>query len=167
MKRIWSPWRLDYILGEKKGGCVFCDKPLVHEDPDNLILMRGHHSFIMMNRYPYNNGHLMVIPYAHVDSPAQLGPEALLEMMQQVNMCLEVLGEAMHPDGFNVGMNLGKPAGAGIKDHVHMHVVPRWTGDTNFMPVIGETHVIVEALEHCYHDLRPLFDCRCDPRPTE
>ena len=167
MQRIWSPWRLDYILGEKAEGCVFCDKPAEDDDPDNLILMRGRHSFIMMNRYPYNNGHLMVIPYDHVDSPTGLDPETLFEMMQQVNVCIEVLSEAMHPDGFNVGMNLGQSAGAGIKDHMHIHIVPRWTGDTNFMPVIGDTHVIVEALERCYTELRPRFDCRCEPREPD
>ncbi|MFH1084613.1 MAG: HIT domain-containing protein [Chloroflexota bacterium] len=170
MRRIWSPWRMEYIAGERKAGCVFCDTSQQDHDPDNLILLRAEHCFVMLNRYPYNNGHLMVVPFVHVDSPAHLPPAALLEMMNLVNICLEVLGEAMHPEGFNVGMNLGTPAGAGIADHMHMHVVPRWTGDTNFMPVLGETRVIVEALEASYRKLRPLFDCRCDallrPRTT-
>ena len=162
MKRIWSPWRMAYIEGEKQKGCIFCDKTLEDQDSDNLILLRGEHCFVMMNRYPYTNGHLMVVPYVHVDSPTALPPETLMEMMNLVNIALEVLRESMHSDGFNVGMNLGASAGAGIADHIHMHVVPRWTGDTNFMPVLGDTRVIVEGLQACYDKLRPLFDCRCE-----
>jgi ATP adenylyltransferase len=118
----------------------------------------------MLNRYPYNNGHIMVIPFSHVDLPTKLSVDTLMEMMHLVNISVEVLAEAMDPDGFNVGMNLGAAAGAGIKDHVHMHVVPRWAGDTNFMPVLGDTRVIVEALTECYEKLSPLFQCRCDPK---
>lgn len=162
MKRIWSPWRIDYILGEKSDSCIFCDLPRMDDDPENLILLRGEHCYAMLNRYPYNNGHLMVVPYEHVDMPTELSPEVLGEMMSEVNTCLEVLQETMQPDGFNIGMNLGASAGAGIKDHVHMHIVPRWTGDTNFMPVLGETRVIVEGLERCYKNLKPLFDRRCN-----
>jgi ATP adenylyltransferase len=153
---------MEYITSEKKPGCVFCDTVKEDQDVDNLILLRGQHSFIMLNRYPYNNGHLMVVPYDHVDTPTKLAPETLFEMMNLVNISLEVLRESMRPDGFNVGMNLGASGGAGIADHVHMHVVPRWTGDTNFMPVLGETRVIVEALNDCYVKLQPLFECRCD-----
>ena len=159
MNRIWSPWRMEYIQGEKPEGCIFCDKPQEQGDLENLILYRGTHCYVMLNRYPYNNGHLMVIPYQHVDTPRHLPPEALAEMMALVNTSLEVLEETMHPDGYNVGMNLGASAGAGIKDHVHMHVVPRWAGDTSFMPVIGETRVIVESLRACYDKLKPCFDC--------
>lgn len=160
MNRIWSPWRMEYILGEKPDGCILCSKPQEHGDSENLILFRGRHCYIMLNRYPYNNGHLMVIPYQHVDTPRGLSSEALAELMALVNTSLEVLDESMHPDGYNVGMNLGASAGAGIKDHVHMHVVPRWTGDTSFMPVIGDTRVIVESLRACYDKLKPCFDCR-------
>ena len=160
MKRLWSPWRMEYILGEKPEGCIFCDKVLKEKDSENLILFRGEHCFVIMNRYPYNNGHLMVAPYDHVDMPTKLPAETLTEMMTIVNICLEVLQEEMQPDGFNLGMNLGACAGAGIRDHVHMHVVPRWTGDTSFMPVLADTHVIVEALHDCYERLRPCFDCR-------
>ena len=158
MKRIWSPWRMDYIHEEKPEGCIFCDKPKQDRDADNLILLRGEHSYIMLNRYPYNNGHLMIVPYEHVDMPTRLSPEAQMELMTQVNICLEALQDAMHPDGFNVGMNLGAPAGAGIQDHMHVHVVPRWTGDTSFMPVLGDTHVIVQGLEECYRQLKPVVD---------
>lgn len=160
MNRIWSPWRMEYILDDKPEGCIFCTKPQEQDDIGNLILHRGEHCYVMLNRYPYNNGHLMVIPYRHVDTPRDLSPEALAEMMALVNTSLEVLEETMHPDGYNVGMNLGASAGAGIKDHVHMHVVPRWTGDTSFMPVIGDTRVIVESLRACYDKLKPCFDCR-------
>jgi len=151
---------MEYILNEKPEGCIFCDKVLEEKDRDNLILFRGAHCFVMMNRYPYNNGHLMVAPYAHVDTPTKLPPEALTEMMTIVNMCLEVLRAEMQPDGFNLGMNLGTSAGAGIEDHIHMHIVPRWAGDTNFMPVLAETRVMVECLESCYERLKLGFDCR-------
>jgi ATP adenylyltransferase len=163
MERLWAPWRMDYILGEKRDGCVFCEAVKEQRDTENQILHRGAHCFVILNRYPYNNGHLMVAPYAHVDTPTALPPAALAEMMALVNVCLDVLQKAMRPDGFNVGMNLGKSAGAGIKDHIHMHIVPRWTGDTNFMPVFGDTRVIVESLEHCYAHLKPLFDAQGKP----
>ena len=157
MKRIWSPWRMEYIKGERPAGCLFCDVTEGKDDPDNLILFRGKWCFVILNRYPYNNGHLMVVPYAHVDMPTELSSGAQLELIQLVNECLRALRTVMEPDGFNVGMNLGASAGAGIKDHVHMHVVPRWTGDTNFMPVVGETRVIVEALGAAYDELLPVF----------
>ncbi|OGO05643.1 MAG: HIT family hydrolase, partial [Chloroflexi bacterium RBG_13_56_8] len=147
MKRLWSPWRLRYITGDKPGICVFCATAGEDDDENNLILCRGKHCFVIMNRYPYNNGHLMVAPYAHVNTLTSLSSQAQDEMMRLVNLCLEVLAEAMQAEGFNIGMNIGTCAGAGIKDHIHMHVVPRWSGDTNFMPVLAETHVIVEALE--------------------
>jgi len=162
MKRIWSPWRIDYIVGKKPADCIFCSMPDEDNDPDNLIVLRGERCFVMLNRYPYTNGHLMVVPYEHVNMPTLLSPPTLLEMMSQANICIEVLSEAMRPDGFNLGMNIGTSAGAGIKDHVHMHIVPRWNGDTNFMPVLSDTRVIVEGLERCYLELRPLFDCRCE-----
>ena len=152
---------MEYIRGEKPEECIFCTKPHEANDEENLILVRGKHCFVMLNRYPYTNGHLMVVPYEHVSMPTELAPGALLEMMQLVNISLAVLQETMHPDGFNVGMNLGASAGAGIRDHIHMHVVPRWVGDTNFMPVIGDTRVIVESLQACYENLKPCFDRHC------
>lgn len=166
MKRIWSPWRMQYILDEKPEGCIFCTKPNESRDAENLILFRGEHCYVMMNRYPYTNGHLMVIPYEHADLPGKLSVPAQIELMSQISMCVEVLQECMNPDGFNIGMNLGTSAGAGIKDHLHAHVVPRWMGDTNFMPVLDDTRIIVEALEESYARLKPLFDCRCDPGPS-
>jgi ATP adenylyltransferase len=163
MKQLWSPWRMEYIRREKPDGCVFCALPQEDNDPKSLILLRGTHCYVMLNRYPYNNGHLMIVPYEHVDSPAKLAPDVLQDMMWQVNISLTVLKKAMNPDGFNIGMNLGASAGAGIRDHIHMHVVPRWTGDTNFMSVLADTHVIVEGLAECYSQLKPLFECECDP----
>lgn len=167
MKRIWSPWRLEYVLEDKAEGCVFCVDSSPDDDRSLLVLHRGAQFFVMMNRYPYNNGHLMVIPYAHVDRPTQLTSSAQVDLLHLVNMCLEVLEESMHPDGYNIGMNLGTAAGAGIKDHLHMHVVPRWAGDTNFMPVLGETRVIIESLEQTYDRLRPLFDAYEDRADVE
>ncbi len=167
MKQLWSPWRMEYIQSEKSGGCVFCDAVREQRDEENLILFRGQYCFVIMNRYPYTNGHVMVAPYDHVDLPTRLSAEAQGEMMTLVNACLETLQEAMHPDGFNIGMNLGASAGAGIRDHIHMHVVPRWVGDTNFMPVLGDTRVIVEALEASYHKLQPVIVGKCQLRAAE
>ena len=168
MNRLWSPWRMEYILGHRPADCVFCSECHKDEgDESSLILFRGKHCAIIMNRYPYNNGHLMVIPQKHVNTPTQLEPVVLSEMMQLVNLCLKVLEQAMQPDGFNVGMNLGASAGAGIKNHIHMHIVPRWTGDTNFMPVLSDTRVICEALEDTYAKLKPLFDTLAKDQTTE
>lgn len=158
MNRLWSPWRAAYITGTKPTGCIFCQIPLENKDAKNLVLFRGALCYVMLNRYPYNNGHLMVIPYQHVDTPLALEPAALGEIMDLNNLCLAALGEGMHPDGYNIGMNLGAPAGAGIKDHIHLHVVPRWIGDTNYMPVIGETRVIGESLEESYIKLKRVVD---------
>ena len=166
MKRMWAPWRIEYVREEKPEDCIFCTKPQETKDRDNLILFRGESSYVIMNRYPYNNGHLLVVPYAHIDTPTDLPAETLSEMMQQTNMCLEILEETMYPDGFNVGMNVGTAAGAGIKDHVHMHIVPRWAGDTNFMPVIGDIKVIVESCQECYERIKPLFDARKEANKT-
>ncbi len=160
MKAIWCPWRIEYIRAPKVEGCVLCDLPsnAPDQDPTNLILYRGKHVYVMINRYPYNNGHLMVVPYTHVDTPLKLEAETLSEMWQLVNLSLQVLEQEMHPDGFNIGMNLGKAAGAGIAGHIHIHIVPRWVGDTNFMPVIGDTKVIVQSLEDCFRRLKPAFE---------
>ncbi|MCD6302310.1 MAG: HIT domain-containing protein [Anaerolineae bacterium] len=159
MKRLWSPWRMAYVSAEKQSGCVFCH--LQQEgtsDQDALILYRGKHAMIVMNKYPYINGHVMVVPYLHTDTPTALDDDALLEMIKLVNDSITVLREALHADGFNIGMNLGASAGAGIEHHIHMHIVPRWTGDTNFMSVLSDTRVICEALDETYRRLKPRFD---------
>jgi len=154
MERLWSPWRMEYLLGEgKPEGCVFCHKLESEEDRKNLVVHRGKHAAILMNLYPYNNGHLMVIPYVHQPTTEDLGAETLLEMMELVNLSMGILHKVMSPNGFNVGINIGTPAGAGIAEHVHMHIVPRWNGDTNFLQVCAQTRVIPELLPDTYQKL--------------
>lgn len=156
MKYLWSPWRIRYILGERQEGCVFCDAfaadPLA--DRDNLVLHRGKHCGVIMNLYPYNSGHLMIIPYAHQATFEGLPPDALAEVMELINRCVATLRTAMNAEGFNIGANLGRIAGAGIGDHVHMHVVPRWAGDTNFITTLGEVRCIPESLQDSYERLK-------------
>ncbi len=153
---LWAPWRMDYILGEKEKGCVFCNKIKHHENNDkrNLILFRGEYHFIIMNKYPYNNGHLMVVPVRHTAEFENLDEKESMEMMEMISKSIKALKEGVNPDGFNIGMNLGKIAGAGIDDHLHFHIVPRWTADTNFMPVVGKTKVISEALSETWEKLK-------------
>ena len=141
MKHVWSPWRLEYLTVPKTDGCVFCHAAQSDEDRENLVLVRGELAFLILNRYPYNNGHFMVVPYAHVSSLEDLDAPVLTEMMLLLNEGLAALRRAMAPEGFNIGANLGRAAGAGIEDHVHIHAVPRWAGDTNFMPVVGDMRV--------------------------
>jgi ATP adenylyltransferase len=158
MDYMWAPWRMDYILSSKPEGCIFCDKPKLKKDRENLILYRGAHCFIIMNYYPYNNGHLMIVPYRHLSKLVNLTPEEQSEMMMLLIKCEEILKHALRPDGINIGMNLGKVAGAGIDDHIHFHIVPRWNGDTNFMPVVGHTKVLVQALYESWDLLKPHFE---------
>lgn len=143
--------------GKKQDGCIFCQKLSSSDDAEH-ILLRGKFCYVTLNRYPYSNGHLMVIPYAHVPSLEDLDAPTLSEMMQVVNRSLAALREAYDPHGFNIGVNLGRAAGAGIATHVHMHIVPRWMADTNFMPVVGQTRVIPEMLDDAYARLKPIFD---------
>lgn len=154
MDQLWSPWRMAYILSGKTDGCVFCAKLAAGGDELEHVLLRGQSAYITLNRYPYNNGHLLVVPAAHVPSLEDLPAETLTEMMLLVNQGLAALRRAMQPDGFNIGVNLGKAAGAGIEPHVHIHVVPRWNGDTNFMSTISETRTIPETLDETYRRLR-------------
>ncbi len=152
MKVLWAPWRLKYITGDKEEGCIFCKKPKEGNDKDNLILYTGETSFIIMNRYPYSNGHLMTVPYKHTNNLSDLTPDERLELMNLTAKCLDIL-EVIKPEGFNIGMNLGRTGGAGIDDHLHFHIVPRWSGDNNFMPVIGDVRVMPEYLEDTYETL--------------
>lgn len=158
MKRLWAPWRMKYIIGEKTGECLFCAKAKESNDRENLILYRGRTGFIMLNAYPYNNGHLMIAPYRHVASLDDLDEETLTELMLLINKSLRLLRRVMSPQGFNIGINLGKAAGAGIEEHIHIHIVPRWEGDTNFMPVVGETRVMPELLDQTYEKLMAALD---------
>ncbi len=158
MNRLWSPWRMEYIVSEKEDGCIFCDKIAEDNDEANYILHRAQKCYVMLNLYPYNNGHLMISPYRHVPSPEQLEEDELTEMMLMLNRSLDVLRRAMHPDGFNVGINIGKAAGAGIEHHVHLHIVPRWRADTNFMPALSQTRVIPELLDETYQKLKAAWE---------
>ena len=153
MKRIWAPWRMKYILKDKERTCLFCQKPKENQDEENYLLVRGETSFLMLNVYPYSNGHLLVAPYKHVSRLAGLEERELLELMLLTRKAIGLLREAIQPQGFNIGMNLGKVAGAGIEDHLHLHIVPRWEADTNFMPVLSETKVVPELLETTYQKL--------------
>lgn len=162
MERLWAPWRMEYIngIGKEEGGCIFCAKPAAQEDETNLILYRGRTVFIILNAYPYSNGHLLVAPYRHTGELTELAPEEAQELLAATMLGMRTLREAMRPDGFNVGMNLGRVAGAGIADHLHLHLVPRWGGDTNFMTVCGGAKVIPEALSVTYHKLRQALAAR-------
>ena len=170
MKRLWTPWRMQYLTGADKShsepGCVFCAK-LSAPDESEHVLCRGQFAYVTLNRYPYNNGHLMVIPNTHVASLENLDAPTLAELMQLTNRGLAVLRQAYQPDGFNIGVNLGHAAGAGIAEHVHIHIVPRWSADTNFMPIVGETRVIPETLDQTFTRLRPLFDKSAHMTPQE
>lgn len=159
MEHLWAPWRMAYIdpKNAKEQGCIFCVKPQEERDEENLILYRGERCFVLMNLFPYNNGHLMIAPYAHVPDIQQLDAETLTEMMLTAQKSLAALQAAMHPNGFNMGINQGTVAGAGIADHVHFHIVPRWNGDTNFMPVLADTKVMPEYLQSTYHQLKQHF----------
>ncbi len=157
MKHIWAPWRIKYIEQADAEGCFLCDKPKENKDTENYILLRGNYNFIVLNSYPYNPGHLMVAPYRHVDSPEKLTDEEMREHYEMVRRSLEVLKEVFKPGGFNIGMNLGRVAGAGVEDHIHSHVVPRWAGDTNFMPVMADVRVLPQALAECYQKLKGKF----------
>jgi len=157
MKQLWAPWRMAYIAGEaqkKTKGCIFCLKPKQRRDESNLIVFRGKKAFVVMNIFPYNNGHLMIAPYRHIGELGKLSDAEMLEMMQLAQRCQRAMDGLMRPDGYNLGFNLGRTAGAGIADHVHLHLVPRWNGDTNFMPVLADTKVVSEALEQTYRKLR-------------
>jgi ATP adenylyltransferase len=159
-ERLWSPWRMEYISrgeGDDTSGCIFCDLPAADEDQDeaNHLLTRGQVSFALLNAFPYNPGHLMVVPYRHVGDYEELTAEELAEMTALVGAAIRAMREESGPHGFNLGMNLGQVAGAGIADHLHLHLVPRWGGDTNFMPVVGQTKVLPELLNETYRRLRP------------
>jgi ATP adenylyltransferase len=159
--RIWAPWRLAYVKDASKDieeECIFCAKPAQDDDVANLIVHRGEHSFVILNLFPYTNGHLMVAPYAHVGRLQDLPVETTAEMMALAQRAMGRLEEVYDPHGYNVGFNQGRVAGAGVEHHIHLHVVPRWGGDTNFMPVIADTRVMPQTLEQSYEALRGSFD---------
>ena len=156
MEQIWAPWRMKYILMDKSKGCFLCEN-LKQDDAANYILYRGRKNFVIMNVYPYNPGHLMAAPYRHVASLEELTKEELHEHSEIVSRSLKVLRQVFDPQGFNIGVNIGKVAGVGLEGHVHTHIVPRWQGDTNFMPVTADTKVVSEALDETYRKLEGKF----------
>jgi ATP adenylyltransferase len=155
VKRLWAPWRIDYVKGPPPQGCIFCLFPREGRDRDHYILYQGQHVFVILNTFPYNSGHLMVVPHRHVADLGDLGDDEALELMRLTAAAMEAIRETYGPEGFNVGLNIGRAAGAGIVDHVHLHVVPRWVGDTNYMPVLGEVKVLPEDLSVTYDRLAP------------
>lgn len=160
MDYLWSPWRFRYVSQTgKTDGCVFCDKSAAdpNQDRQSLVLCRARLNFVMLNLYPYTTGHTMIAPYAHVGDLSALEPGTLHEMMDLARKIQGALGATYHPEGYNLGMNLGRCAGAGVADHLHLHILPRWTGDSNFMTVIGETRVQPEDLLTTYDKLHPFF----------
>ena len=156
MEYLWAPWRMEYILRKKKRECFFCKKLKEKKTKENLILYQGEQVFVVMNKYPYTNGHLMVVPKRHCLNLEQLHNDELEELFDLLKASVRILKASFHPHGFNIGMNIGKMGGAG-EDHLHLHIVPRWAGDTNFMPVIGKTKIISEYLEKTYGKLRSAF----------
>ena len=163
MKHLWSPWRMEYLIAPRAEECIFCHAAQSDDDRENLVLLRGERAFLILNRYPYNSGHFMVVPYTHAPSLEDLDAPVLTEMMLLLNRGLAALRAAMAPQGFNVGANLGQVAGAGIEEHVHIHAVPRWAGDTNFMPVIGDMRVVPETWLQTYDLLKAALDDQRSP----
>jgi ATP adenylyltransferase len=158
MDYLWTPWRYQYVTQPSgPGACVFCSAAESIDDAQTLVVHRGAHNLVILNRYPYTSGHVMIVPYTHVASMASLSRDALFEMIRLARDTEKHLRALYQPDGLNIGMNLGKSAGAGIADHMHLHVLPRWTGDTNFMTVVGETRVVPEALELTWERVRTAF----------
>jgi len=158
MEKLYAPWRMEFIKSEKPAGCIFCKDSIRCHD---LVLFEGKNTFVMMNRYPYISGHLMIVPFRHISQLEDLLPEERLEIFNLQDISVRVLKSAIHPDGFNIGINLGKAAGAGIDDHIHVHIVPRWIGDTNFMSVVGDVRVIPEDIYKTCELLLPHFKKYC------
>ncbi len=156
-KRLWAPWRAEYIYSPQPEKCIFCEA-LAKKNDESYLLYRGSKSFVMINLFPYNNGHLMVAPYRHIADTEKLTSEEISSIVELIKKSIKALNTTMNPAGFNIGMNIGAIAGAGVRDHIHIHIVPRWTGDTNFMPVISDTKIISQSIEECYKLLKKAFD---------
>ncbi len=158
MEHIWAPWRLDYVVSEKPDNCILCEKrDAPDDDIANHVLYRGSHSCVLLNTFPYNSGHVMVVPYRHVGDLTGLNAEEAGELMLIAQWCVQALQEALGAEGINLGMNIGQPAGAGIEDHIHLHIVPRWSGDTNYMTTVANTRVVPQSLEESAEQLRVLI----------
>ena len=159
MEHLWSPWRMNYISDTTPpDGCFFCEALKQEDSAQTLLVARAEHAFVILNRYPYTSGHLMVVPYQHCQDLAELPEETLQELISATSKAVSLLEDIYHPQGFNLGMNIGSPAGAGIAGHLHMHVVPRWTGDANFISVVGQTRVLPETLEETYERVKAVWD---------
>ena len=157
MDHLWAPWRSTYIQREPKPGCIFCYAAQAQSDEETFVVFRGTHNFVILNRYPYTSGHLMIAPYAHASRLNQVEEASTAEMMALTRRAELILEEVYKPGGLNLGMNLGEAAGAGIEEHIHLHVLPRWRGDANFMTTVGNTRVLPEDLEETYKKLRGRF----------
>lgn len=157
MKRIWAPWRIQYILDKTPQGCIFCRKVKKGKEKENLLLYRNRFTLVMMNKFPYTCGHLLIAPTKHTSDLDTLSKDELGDLFLTLRRSIKLLGEVMKPHGFNVGMNLGRVAGAGIDGHLHLHIVPRWKGDTNFMPILNDSMVISESLFDTYDRLYSSF----------
>ncbi|MFC6960620.1 HIT family protein [Halocatena marina] len=164
MDQVFAPWRIEWVergdANDDSDGCVFCSLPEQANDRENWIVARSEHAYVLLNNYPYNPGHAMVIPYSHTGEYGDLSDQVLLDHARLKQRTFEALDRALDPNGFNAGLNLGRAAGGSIGDHLHTHVVPRWDGDTNFMPVIGDTKVIVDAIENTYDRLHEAFSAQ-------
>jgi len=167
VENLWAPWRIEYIRAPKGGSCVFCEALGAGDDRDRLVLHRGAHAFVILNRYPYTAGHLMVVPNRHVAAPEDLTPAEAEELWALTVLAKGTLDAEFRPEGYNVGLNLGPAAGAGVKDHLHLHVVPRWVGDTNFMAALGEVRVVSQHLSEIYDSLAPRFATGARPGPPQ
>lgn len=154
MEYLWAPWRMEYIVEVEKGGCIFCQKQEEKDDEANFVLYRGKSNLIILNLFPYNPGHLLVAPYRHIPRLEDLTDEELAEHFNMVRKSVKLLTEVLKPTGFNIGLNIGKISGAGLEEHIHTHIVPRWQGDTSFMPVVSNTKVVPEALKATYQKLK-------------
>jgi ATP adenylyltransferase len=157
-KKLWAPWRMEYVSNPSKKGNIFLEKAQQNNDRENLVLYRGKYSFVLMNLYPYNNGHLMVAPYEQYDDMTLLNSKTMLEIMEITKKSISILKNKLNSEGINFGLNMGKAAGAGIDEHLHFHIVPRWGGDANFMPILGHTAVIMQSLFDTYDLLKTEFD---------
>lgn len=159
MNHLWSPWRMEYIENNNKvDGCVFCVMQELEDSPENLIAFRGEHSFVILNRYPYTSGHLMVVPFEHKANLEELDAQTRAEMMELTTRCMTVLRSIYNPQAFNMGANIGEAAGAGVKEHMHIHIVPRWAGDTNFMSAVGDVRVLPESLDTTWQRVKKGFE---------
>ncbi len=159
MNHLWSPWRMEYIENHNKtAGCIFCEAQKRADSAENLIALRGEHAFVILNRYPYTSGHVMVVPFEHRPNLEELDSATRAEMMELTARCTKILREIYRTESFNIGANIGEAAGAGVKEHVHIHVVPRWVGDTNFMSTLGSTRVLPERLEDTYQRIRAALE---------